>query len=107
MKVVKKEKKDEVQREVNLMKHLNHKNIVPLVANFQDRLFLRIVLPYYPENLFKFMRQKNKLTERRVATYVIQVLEALVYMHGKSIMHRDIKPENLLVNEMGHILVAD
>ena len=35
------------------------------------------------------------------------ILDALVYLHSKSIIHRDIKPENILLTKSGIIKLAD
>jgi serine/threonine protein kinase len=47
------------------------------------------------------MSQDGKLGEVQVRVLVHQMLEAVVYLHSKSICHRDVKPHNLFLN--GHI----
>ena len=41
---------------------------------------------------------------RRVA---VEVLEALVYLHGRGVLHRDLSPRNILVTAGGVVKVAD
>ncbi len=44
---------------------------------------------------------------RSVATLVIQVAEALEYLHSRRIIHRDISPSNILVDHLGTVFVCD
>ena len=39
--------------------------------------------------------------------YAAEIVLALEYLHGKSILYRDLKPENILVSRTGHIKLAD
>ena len=63
-----------------------------------ERLFL--VLEYAPAgDLFREVRKKKKPLPEHVAVtgVLLPVMDALSYLHSKSVMHRDLKPENLLV----------
>lgn len=105
---VKKVKKpSDCRHEIEIPIKLSHRNILKLLATLEDASFIYIILPYCTEDLFKLLRRKSSLSERRVAKYIFQVCDALAYMHQSSIMHRDIKPENLLINKAGDILIAD
>lgn len=53
------------------------------------------------------MKQPDrKFAEAKAAGYIMQVVQALKYLHSKNVLHRDIKPENLL-NCMGTIKLSD
>lgn len=42
------------------------------------------------------------LSPADIKSYIQMTLEALVFVHGRSIFHRDIKPNNLLVSSEGN-----
>ena len=42
--------------------------------------------------LFDLIEKENKpLTEKRACAYMVQILDALSYLHSKNIAHRDLK----------------
>jgi serine/threonine protein kinase len=43
----------------------------------------------------------------QIKFYLAEVVLALEYLHSKSILYRDMKPENILLDQEGHIKLAD
>jgi hypothetical protein len=43
----------------------------------------------------------------RVLEIIGEICEGLHYAHTKGVVHRDIKPENILVDQQGHVKIAD
>ena len=58
-------------------------------------------------SLFYHLNRNKRFTEREVMFYAAEIVLALEYLHGKSILYRDLKPENILVSRTGHIKLAD
>lgn len=52
-------------------------------------------------------KSKDVFTNSLVKSYMYQILEAIAYCHKHRILHRDLKPQNLLVDQFGHIKLAD
>jgi serine/threonine protein kinase len=39
--------------------------------------------------------------------YIVQMANALAYLHRKHVIHRDIKPENLMLGLRGELKIGD
>ena len=83
--------------EIELMKTVEHPNIVKLFEVFEDvkSVYLLMELCTGGE-MFDRIINAGHFSEKQAATYIKQVLLGVNYLHGKNIMHRDLKPENLL-----------
>ena len=105
------ESKYELQfrREIEIQSHLHHKNILEFYGFFWDKKNIYLIIEYAPGGeLYKeLLNEKNgKFTEEKASKYILQVANALEYIHKKHIIHRDIKPENIL-NSNGVLKLAD
>ena len=58
-------------------------------------------------DLRRCMTRGRPMPIDRVRSIVLQVGEALTYMHGKGILHRDLKPENILMPTPSLVKVCD
>jgi calcium-dependent protein kinase len=87
----------DLQKEIEVMKELDHPNICKLLATFEQgqRMFFVMELCTGGE-VFDRIVELGKLSERMTANIVGQVASALSYAHGRGIAHRDIKPENVV-----------
>ena len=101
--------KNNIKREINVMKKLNHDNIVKLHNVIIDTKYnnLYLVLDYYPlGDLAKFLN-KRCLKEIYCQKYVLQLSNGLKYLLENKIIHRDLKPQNILVTETYNIKITD
>lgn len=84
--------------------------ITRLKAAFQDDNFLYLVQEYLPGgDLFTLVdrTEDERLPEAHVKFYLAELVEALGVVHNLGYAHRDVKPENLLLDEAGHLKLAD
>ena len=97
-----------LQHELNIMKQLKHENLVQLHAVRENATYKRrdettypcfaIILEYVGGGeLFDFIAETGKFSEKVSRTYFHQMMNGLYHMHSKGFAHRDIKPENILL----------
>jgi len=55
------------------------------------------------DRLFDWYADRGCFTETQTRFYVGCVIEALSYLHCRSIVYRDLKPENLMLDNVGYI----
>ncbi|KAF9651668.1 hypothetical protein BDM02DRAFT_3090819 [Thelephora ganbajun] len=98
----------QIMSEIDLLKNLNHPNIVKYKGFFKTREFLYIILEFCENgSLHAICKRFGKFPENLVAVYICQVLEGLVYLHDQGVIHRDIKGANILTNKDGCVKLAD
>lgn len=69
---------------------------------------LAIVLEYVGGGeLFDFVAETGKFSEKVARTYFHQMMNGLHYLHHKGYAHRDIKPENILLSHIFLLKIAD
>lgn len=96
------------QREAEAASQMTHHNIVNLVDVGMDGDSRYLVMEYVQgKTLKQVIQEKGRISPATAAQITIRILSALQHAHQNGIIHRDIKPQNILVNEEGHIKVAD
>ncbi|RKL46082.1 Serine/threonine-protein kinase srk1 [Fusarium proliferatum] len=103
IKVVRKYEMNSMQRsnilkEVQIMRQLDHPNIIKLVEFSESRQYYYIILELAPGGeLFHQIVRLTYFSEELSRHVIVQVAKALEYLHEeKGVVHRDIKPENIL-----------
>lgn len=91
-----------IMNEVNLLRMLDHPNILRVFETYQDKFCYCIVTELCTGGELFEKIVKNRISETEAAEYIKQILSCLVYLHDKRIVHRDLKPENFLLNNCQH-----
>jgi len=105
--------RDASQQEVALLSRLNHPNIVEYKANFCMGETLVIIMQYCEGGdlgtyIKDMLRNKMRIQQVQIMNYLVQVLQALQYIHGERILHRDLKSSNLfLMKSMSVVKLGD
>ncbi|KAL8987137.1 MAG: hypothetical protein Q9177_003630 [Variospora cf. flavescens] len=97
-----------LKREIDLLRDLQHKNIVQYLGSNSDDEHFNIFLEYVPGgSVAGMLNSYGQLQEPLIRSFVRQILDGLSYLHGKDIIHRDIKGANVLVDGKGNIKISD
>ncbi|ANB13774.1 protein kinase HSL1 [Sugiyamaella lignohabitans] len=97
-----------IEREVIIMKLIEHPNVMALYDVWENKGELYLVLEYVEGGeLFDYLIKKGRLDEREAVNYFRQIIYGVDYCHKFNICHRDLKPENLLLDKNRNIKIAD
>ncbi|KAL8639760.1 MAG: hypothetical protein Q9228_003243 [Teloschistes exilis] len=97
-----------LRREIDLLRDLQHQNIVQYLGSNSDDEHFNIFLEYVPGgSVAGMLNSYGQLQEPLIRNFVRQILAGLSYLHGKDIIHRDIKGANVLVDGKGNIKISD
>ncbi|CAN9416951.1 unnamed protein product [Alternaria alternata] len=88
-----------LEREICIMKLLDHPNIVRLYDIWENRDELYLIMEFVEGGeLFSYIHEQHGLIEIHTVHIFRQIIAALIYCHRINIHHRDLKPENILLD---------
>ena len=96
------------EREADILKQLNHPNIVRLfgVGKFQGTRYY--AMEYVEgESLDHVMARRGRMTWEEVVDLGQQLCAALQHAHEAGVVHRDLKPSNLMILADGTLKLTD
>ncbi|KAL8670919.1 MAG: hypothetical protein Q9168_004565 [Polycauliona sp. 1 TL-2023] len=97
-----------IEREVLIMKLIEHPNVINLYDVWENRGELYLVLEYIEGGeLFDHISHNGKLPEHEAIRIFRQIIAGLSYCHRFHICHRDLKPENILMDKNHNIKIVD
>uniref|UniRef100_A0A4W5RQ10 non-specific serine/threonine protein kinase n=1 Tax=Hucho hucho TaxID=62062 RepID=A0A4W5RQ10_9TELE len=90
------------QNECQVLKLLNHPNIIEYYENFLEDKALTIAMEYAPgRSLVDYIQKhcNSLLDEDIILHFLVQILLALYHVHNKLILHRELKTQNILLDK--------
>lgn len=98
-------------RELKLLKHFNHENIIGLLAlqrpiSYDSFNEIYLIQELLETDLHKVIRTQ-RLSDDHIQYFVYQALRALKALHSANVLHRDLKPSNLLLNANCDLKLCD
>ena len=105
---IKKQMKNVMLRENEIITKLNHINIVFVYKIIETQEDYYIIMEYCKlGELFDYIVKKKRLDEEEASIFFYQLINGVEYIHSKGIAHRDLKPENLLLTEDKILKIID
>ena len=96
------------QREAEVLRQLDHPNIVRLIDTVEEGDQLLIVMEYVPGgSLRDWLDRSPRLPLERVLEIGLELADALARTHHLRIIHRDLKPANVLLAADGTPRLTD
>lgn len=95
-------------REIRMLKHLKHGNLVNLQEVFRRKRKLHLVFEFIDRTVLDELdSHPGGLPEEGIKQILWQTLKAVEFCHANNIIHRDVKPENILVSKQGVVKLCD
>ena len=99
-KMIYEEDKNRLEREIEVLKIIRHPNLIHLYSVLKKDDTIYLIMKYIKGiELFDYIVNKTKLTEKEACMFFQQIISGIEYLHKIKYIHRDIKPENILINE--------
>lgn len=102
---------DRFNKEIALLRGLKHPHIAALTLPFQERGNYYFVMEFVPGRSLEKILEDSKapLQEDQVIRWMIQVCDALTYIHTRTppIILRDLKPGNIMITPNNEVQLID
>ncbi|CAD8112967.1 unnamed protein product [Paramecium primaurelia] len=113
--IIEHQKQQIVQNERDVMVQLNLSDqqmpkqfICQLECAFETKHWVCFGMEYCPGGeLFNQLRKVQRMNQDQAKIYFVEVCIAIAFLHSQNVLYRDVKPENILIDEYGHLKVAD
>lgn len=88
------------KNEINILRSLDHPNVVKLIETYEDRNFLYAIMEKCDGGeLFTKIVKKRRFSEVEASSLCREMIAAIAYIHSKHVVHRDVKAENFLFSK--------
>ncbi|XP_024977639.1 serine/threonine-protein kinase HT1-like [Cynara cardunculus var. scolymus] len=104
-------------REVALLSHLHHENVIKFVAACRQPPALCVITKYLSEGSLRsylhklenntLTNKESRLSLKRIIKMALDITRGMKYVHSQGVIHRDLKPENILVSKDFQLKIAD
>ncbi|KAK3563713.1 hypothetical protein QTP86_034442 [Hemibagrus guttatus] len=98
----------DIHTEINIMKELQHKNLIRLYAVCTAHEPFCIITELIKNgSLKKYLIGHKDIEFTLMMDFAVQITEGMAYLESKNIVHRDLRADNILLTEMLSCKIAD
>ncbi len=94
-------------REARALARLSHPSIVGVYDFGHAGDLSYFIMEYVDGPNLREIEQAGQLSPKEALEIIPQICGALQFAHDAGVVHRDIKPENILLDQTGHVKIAD
>lgn len=107
-----KAQQQESRNEVEVMRRLDHPNIVRFIDAFVENNYLHIVMEYadamdLEKYLVDKLRRREAVAEGTIMRIFVQIALGLRTLHKSRLLHRDLKSANVFLTRSGGVKLGD
>uniref|UniRef100_A0A3P9IAQ9 Tyrosine-protein kinase n=1 Tax=Oryzias latipes TaxID=8090 RepID=A0A3P9IAQ9_ORYLA len=99
------------EREIEILKSLQHENIVKYkgVCYSAGRRNLRLIMEYLPFGSLRdyLIKNKDRIDHQKLVHYASQICKGMEYLSSKRYIHRDLATRNILVESELRVKIGD
>eukprot|EP01001_Neometanema_parovale_P007316 NODE_3625_length_1187_cov_106.378759_g2070_i1.p1 GENE.NODE_3625_length_1187_cov_106.378759_g2070_i1~~NODE_3625_length_1187_cov_106.378759_g2070_i1.p1 ORF type:complete len:268 (+),score=42.10 NODE_3625_length_1187_cov_106.378759_g2070_i1:60-863(+) len=96
-----------LKTEIKIHTRLHHRHIVRFERYFDTETHVYIILELCAGlSLIDLQRRRGQFTELEAQYFMLQIMDAVKYMHANSVIHRDLKLGNFFLDENFNIKIG-
>jgi serine/threonine protein kinase len=98
---------EKLKVEATILRNLYHEHITRYIDSWSEGGTFYLVVEYVDGETLLDLFWDNPVNEDEAEKYILQVLDALSYMHSQNVVHRDINPKNIMLERRSCVKLID
>ncbi|KMQ94378.1 tyrosine-protein kinase hopscotch [Lasius niger] len=98
---------NDFEREIRIMKTLNHPNIVKILGNISEPKCLIMEFVEHGSLQNYLLLHRTTLTPKKLLHFALDISTGMDYLGSKNVVHRDLAARNILVASETHVKISD